>query len=263
MSRIAPYTKRRYAYLARLQDPIVHRWILAAAVLVIAALGLFLLAAHFGLATYIWMHLPEPDTFGEWLRTLPTGWVLLLFLLLPLAGLPLSAFLVLIGFRFGWLTGSGIALGVLVLHHLLAYFAMRGSPGAFLRRKVSWAVRDYREVSKFRQARFLATMSIFPGISFVFKLVYGASTGVPLTTYVLASVTAQMCVALPYLILGETFTGGNLVTVTSILAGILILSAVVQKVMKRKGTKAPPIPPDAADGNSRKLPDRAITAQSY
>ena len=222
------------AALTALERPLVRRWIWAGVGFVVGLLTLFLIAAETGLATAVWVNFPDWETVQRGIRNLPATGMLLLFFVTPLVGVPLSFFLVLIGYRFGWLPGAGLAFGVLLAHHALGYLALRGRAGAFLRRRIRWAVPDYRQASTFRRARFIVTTSLFPGPAYVLKLVYGASAGVPFLTYVAVGVLAQMALALPYLILGVAFSGDSLLLISGVLVGIIIASAVIQKLAERR-----------------------------
>jgi uncharacterized membrane protein YdjX (TVP38/TMEM64 family) len=61
-------------------------------------------------------------TYGE---KLPPVWFIVGFLILPLAGVPISVLLVLAGIRFGMWGGMILATGGVFFHHLVAYQLVR------------------------------------------------------------------------------------------------------------------------------------------
>ena len=76
-----------------------------------------------GLAVFAWLHRDQltREALMEYGKQLNPVVFVALFIILPLLGVPVSVFLVLLGIRFGFPVGMAITAAVMMIHHGIAY----------------------------------------------------------------------------------------------------------------------------------------------
>ena len=131
----------------------------------------------------------------EFGRGLPAAWLIVLFLLLPLLGFPISVFLVVVGIRFGFAAGMAVAVVVVFLHNLAAYHLVHRLFRTAVRRfmeRVGYAIPS---IGKDHRAWFTAMFAAIHGPPYTVKLYLLALTDIPFRIYfwVGAPVYAAFC----------------------------------------------------------------------
>ena len=159
---------------------------------------------------------------------------LLMFALLPLVGFPISAFLVLIGAKFGAWAGVLIMAAGMPIHLMVAFFVAH----SFLRTLVQRYLEkiDYRlpEVPKNRIFSFSFIFMAVPGLSYTLKNYVLALSGVPFKYFFLSGYLIQAAMGIPFVIAGEALAGKSLLLLAAVLAVLLVIYFIVYKIRKRR-----------------------------
>jgi uncharacterized membrane protein YdjX (TVP38/TMEM64 family) len=129
------------------------------------------------------------------------------FILLPLAGVPVSVFLLLAGVRFGFWGGMGATMVAMFLHHLIAFHVIH----TWLRERVRAGLerRGY-PVPDLKERNQLCFTLLFAGIygpPYIVKVYSLALTNLPFRIY--AGVTVPV-----YLLLGAVKVGAGSAVIT-------------------------------------------------
>ncbi len=127
---------------------------------------------------------------------------ILLMAVLPILGVPISMFLVLVGMRFG--IAAGITLSaVLMLFHLTATYYLVHS---FLRVWIGRMLHRFRipvpELQMLSNKRYAVVFMLVPGLPYVAKNNLLALTGLPLVPYLLIGWLSQFVTSIPFIIFG-------------------------------------------------------------
>ncbi|MCF8052079.1 MAG: VTT domain-containing protein [Desulfobacterales bacterium] len=162
------------------------------------------------------------------------GLFLLMFAVLPPLGFPISAFLVLIGAKFGAWAGVLIMAAGMPIHLLVAFFVAH----TFLRSLVQRYLEkiDYRlpEVPKNRILSFSFFFMAVPGLSYTLKNYVLALSGVPFKYFFLSGYLLQAAMGIPFVIAGEALAGKSLLLLAAVLVVLLVIYFVVHKIRKRR-----------------------------
>ncbi|MDZ7805352.1 hypothetical protein [Thiohalophilus sp.] len=179
--------------------------------------GLLLLLCLIGLQ--IWMPdtltLPNEISSGnhaDWLYDIPESFLVVIFMLAPLLGVPISIFLVVIGIAFPTAIAIVLTGGTIFTHHILVFALTKTNASNWIRNlmrrgKLLSETRAGRRVSD--NVLFITITSWIPGLSYIIKLAYTALSGVPFRTYLITGTLSQIISALPFLILGKAVENGN------------------------------------------------------
>jgi uncharacterized membrane protein YdjX (TVP38/TMEM64 family) len=151
-----------------------HRGKLAILLLLAAAVVWFAQAHRAGLTR------EKLLAYGE---ALPAGAFLAAFLLLPLAGFPLSIFLVLAGIRFGLGGGMAVAALAVTCHHFATFRLAHGWFRDPVRRRLARAGHAIPPVPARHRAWFTALFAAVHGPPYIAKLYLLALTDVPFRIY--------------------------------------------------------------------------------
>lgn len=126
----------------------------------------------------------------------------LLMILLPLAGFPMSIFLVLAGVRFGVVWGTVLTFFVLPLHISTGYLITR----TFLRNPLLrfLSQKGYEPPILYRRQTGLGIVSflLIPGPPYILKTYLLALTGLPYTTFLLTNWATESLLTLPIAAMG-------------------------------------------------------------
>lgn len=176
------------------------------------------------------------DAVGQ--KTPPELFVLL-YLLLPLIGFPISPFLVLIGVKFGTLWGVSLMLGGMMVHLLVAFLAAN----SLLRTAIQGVLRKkaYRlpEIPRKRVVWFSFVFMVVPGLSYSLKNYILALSGLRFRQFFLISLVAQGGMGVPFVIAGGVVAERSILLLAVVLL-MLIISYVVALFIRRHFFKRPP-----------------------
>ena len=201
------------------------RWI-AIVWLSAAVLAAALLYAWQGDNTLAWI----ASGFSE---NTPPALFLLMFLVLPLIGFPISVFLVLIGVKFGSLWGV-LILFVGIAAHLLASYRIANS---FLHGPIERGLVDlgYRlpQVPPHRVLWFSSLFMVVPGLPYTVKNYALALCGVPFTVYFFSGFVFQGAMGVPFVVLGDALATEQLILLVVVVGASAGLIAALQWLKKR------------------------------
>jgi uncharacterized membrane protein YdjX (TVP38/TMEM64 family) len=156
-----------------------------------------------------------------------------LYALLPMVGFPISAFLVLLGIKFGSWLGVLIMFGGMPIHLFVALFVSH----SFLR---SWLYRlfeklDYRlpKIPVEREAWFGFVFMAMPGLSYSLKNYILALSGISKRVFFLCGFLVQGIMGIPLVIAGGAAAGKSLVLLAAVLVLLLLIYGIFYRIRKR------------------------------
>ncbi len=130
-----------------------------------------------------YLHVHRGDLNRETLiaygKGLPVGWFMAAFLLLPLAGFPISVFLLLAGIRFGLGGGMAVSAAALAFHHLVAFPLAHGSFRGPVRDRLERAGHAIPPIDPKHRVWFTVLFAAIHGPPYTAKLYLLALTDVP------------------------------------------------------------------------------------
>jgi len=160
-----------------------------------------------------------------------------LMVVLPLVGFPISVFLIMAGIKFGALYAILLWIIVLPAHTLISYHlarALRGPLERLLTEKFGYSIP---RVPEQREALFSFLFLAVPGIPYAAKNYLLPLAGIPFKYCVLMNTVVQLCLGLPFIILGKSATDMNLTWFLAALGVFLVVFFGVRWLKKRYGDK--------------------------
>jgi len=155
----------------------------------------------------------------------PLLFILLMFIL-PIFGVPLSIFLVLVGMKFGVMPGIVIAAVTMLLHMGFTYFLVH----SFLRDALGNVLKTFQIFAPLTQktpGRWQAfILMLVPGLPYAVKNYLLALTGMEFVPYLYINWLAQFGLSIPFIVLGRAVIEMNLIVLAVslglVLAGFLL-----------------------------------------
>ena len=158
---------------------------------------------------------------------------LVLMLVLPIIGAPLSAFLVLVGMKFGIPKGLFFTALLMLIHMAITYFLVH----SFLR---NWILKLLKKLNppdsferKVASRWHLFFFMLVPGLPYAIKNFLLALSGLPLGPYLMINWLAQFGLSVPFIITGTAIIDLNPVIIASAVL-LLIIVFLMQRYAKRK-----------------------------
>ena len=147
-------------------------------------IALFLAAAAVA-AWFGYIHRGElnRETLMAFGQSLPAGWFIVAFFVLPLVGFPVSLFLLLTGIRFGLGPGMALSAAAVIFHHLAAFFLAHGWFRHPARHRLERAGYAIPPISAGHRAWFMLVFAAVRGPPYIAKLYLIALTDVPFRIY--------------------------------------------------------------------------------
>lgn len=160
------------------------------------------------------------DTLSAYLQAEANRYVfLLLMALLPLLGLPISIFLVLIGVLFGIGKGIVLASGVTFFHLVTTYGIVHSMLRPLLVRILQSYALTIPQLPEEKRKRLSFTLMVVPGLPYALKNYMLAMADLPFRQYLAIGWLANLIVNVPFIVLGR-----GLVRVDPlVLAGLAVL----------------------------------------
>lgn len=158
-----------------------------------------------------------------------------LMALLPLAGLPISVFLVLIGMMFGIPAGIGITAIVMFFHVLATYYLVHSFVRPLLLGFLNRFELKIPRLPRERRKRIGFAFMILPGIPYSLKNYLLALAEMPFRPYVIISWSVQFIMSIPFIVLGRGVV--ELDPIILILAAVLIVTGLTIQYRLRKRYK--------------------------
>ncbi len=162
------------------------------------------------------------------------GLFLLMFVVLPPIGFPISAFLVLIGAKFGAWAGVLIMAAGIPIHLLVAFFVAHSFLRAMIRRYLEKIDYELPEVPQDKVVWFSCFFMAVPGLSYTLKNYTLALSGVPFKYFFLSGYLIQAAMGIPFVIAGEALAGKSLLLLAAVLIVLLVIYFIVYKIRKRR-----------------------------
>jgi uncharacterized membrane protein YdjX (TVP38/TMEM64 family) len=153
-------------------------------------------------------------------------------MVLPLLGVPVSLFLLVIGIRFGLGWGILLTSVAMTFHHLAVF---RITHGLLHRRVRGWCQRlgyPIPPVPEHRRTAFTVVFALVHGPPYIAKLYLLALTNIPLRTYLVVGAPIYILSALPLLAFGHAFISLNPGWIAAAIA-ILIATVAIGRWVKR------------------------------
>jgi uncharacterized membrane protein YdjX (TVP38/TMEM64 family) len=149
-----------------------------------------------------------------------------LMLVLPMAGFPISVFLVLAGLKFGAFLGAALTAVLIPVHLAVAYWVA----GSWLRSHLeAYLDKKNRRLPRVPENRLMAFTFVFmavPSLPYAMKNYILPLSGVPLRCHLTAGWAGQLAICIPFVGLGGSVAEANykmtLVIVAVIAAGYLV-----------------------------------------
>ena len=123
------------------------------------------------------------ETLVAYGKGIHAPWFIAAFLILPLAGFPLSIFLFLAGVRFGMHAGMAVAGGVMLFHHFAAFRLAHGFFRDPVRARLERAGYGIPPIDPKHRIWFTALFAALHGPPYAVKLYLLALTDVPFRIY--------------------------------------------------------------------------------
>lgn len=198
---------------------------IAAATAVLAVLGALVYGLLQGEAAAVVSYALDEETHP---------WLFIgMYAVLPMIGFPISAFLVLLGLKFGSWLGVLIMFGGIPLHLYAARFVSQ----SFLREWLHRLFRkmDYRmpQIPEHRQAWFGFVFMAVPGLSYTLKNYILALSGISPRIFFLSGFLVQGAMGVPLVIAGDAAAGKSLVLLAAVLVLLLLVYGIFYRIRKR------------------------------
>ncbi len=195
-------------------------------------LGLIALAVA-GVLAWIFRDRFDADRWIEYGNHLPIPVLIAAFLLLPLAGVPLTVFLVLAGMRFGVVNGMLVTTACIFFHNAAAY---KLTHSTFRRRLRAWLESRGRAIPPIREDRRILYTGLFAAVSgppYALKLYLSALADIPFKIYLWVGAPVYAIFSLIPVAAGAAATEIKPVWIIVVVAAALVLTVVVRRLMRR------------------------------
>ncbi len=164
----------------------------------------------------------------------PTPLFLLLMVILPVFGFPLSVFLVALGIKFGLATSLLIMFAIMPLHLGMSYGLARIA-GNIIQRIL--AKKDYQipQIPPHRHLRFCFLVAAIPVAPYAVKNYLLPLAGIPFWIYLGMNWVCQGLLAVPAVVLGNSLADLNPVMFISAIAAIIIIYLLISRLERKYG----------------------------
>ncbi|MDW7773873.1 MAG: hypothetical protein SCH71_13380 [Desulfobulbaceae bacterium] len=126
-----------------------------------------------------------------------------LMAVLPLAGFPISIFLVLVGMMYGITGGIVLTGGIMLFHMIATYYLVHSLVRPLLVRLLQRFHMKIPKLPKRGKKRLGFVFMILPGVPYAAKNYLFALTEIPLAPYLLIGWAAQFGLSIPLIVLGK------------------------------------------------------------
>jgi uncharacterized membrane protein YdjX (TVP38/TMEM64 family) len=190
-------------------------------------------------AVYIFHYYDPSLILTEYLsRRIHPGIFISLMLILPLLGVPLSIFLVLVGIKFGIVPGLLLSAVIMLCHMALTYYLVH----SFLRNWITTLLKPYKvSIPKLRNDRnrwHAFVFMLIPGLPYVAKNNLLALAEMPFVPYMAINWTAQFGLSIPFIILGSAIMEMDLTILIAALT-LLLGGYLLQFYLRKKYGNTP------------------------
>ena len=156
-----------------------------------------------------------------------------LMLVLPLLGVPISIFLVLIGMKFGIVAGLFLSAVIMFCHMAITYYLVH----TFMRQWIVKMLAPYKvSIPRLREDKnrwHAFFFMLIPGLPYIAKNNLLALAEVPFVSYMTINWTAQYGLSIPMIILGGAILEMNL-KILSIAVALILAGYLLQHYLRKK-----------------------------
>ncbi len=198
-----------------------------------AVIPVLLILGAFGAAAlgYVFWR-PELHALWSAVRSEDSHPALLLgsFLVLPALGFPVSPFLILIGLRFGYITGVALMFCAMAAHLAAAYWVSR----SFLRDRFEALARknnlNIRDIPESRRIAFGFLFMAVPGLSYALKNYLLPLSGLSFLQYFLCGWLIQGAMGVPFVVLGGAAARWSIPLFLGLIGLVLVVFAFRKRI---------------------------------
>ncbi len=201
-----------------------HRWKTAIVLLTLAVAGWFL---------YLHWDDLSREVIIEYGKGIHAVWFVALFLIVPLAGFPVSICMVIAGIRFGFVGGMAVTAVAVFFHNFAAY---RLTHGLFRTRFRNFLERSGYAIPPIQtrhHIKFTAFFAALHGPPYAAKLYLLALTDVPFSSYFWVGATVYTLFGAISVGIGSAVTTLDLKWI-SIIVGCLVILPLVSYVLRKR-----------------------------
>jgi uncharacterized membrane protein YdjX (TVP38/TMEM64 family) len=172
------------------------------------------------------------------LKNLPAGWYVMVFLVAPLFGFPVSVLLLLSGLRFGFAGGMTLAAVAMMFHHVVVFHLVHGWLRRFAERLVQKAGYRIPEVKAGDWMVFTAGFAAIHGPPYMLKVYLLALTQVPFWIYFGVGVPVYVIFCAIPVGLGSSVVTWNPLWVYAFLFAVVFIPLISWRLRQRFRKKA-------------------------
>jgi uncharacterized membrane protein YdjX (TVP38/TMEM64 family) len=187
-------------------------------------LGVLLAGVYYDRITLFLQHVVSENT--------PPFLFVFFFIILPVAGFPVSLFLILLGAKFGYYKGTLLMFGCMSLHLLATYLIANSYIRPFLDDITSYRYR-IPKIPDEHAVQFSIVFMAVPGLSYAMKNYLLSLSGVPFRHYFLIGLFINGILGVPVIIAGD-FLKSRPVLLISIFAVVLAVGYASRFALKRR-----------------------------
>lgn len=194
------------------------------------------LLVGFAVLLYLYLSYNPAHLLSRYLQSDANAYIFaFLMAILPLAGVPISIFLVLVGMLFGMPAGFALT-GVLMLFHLvMTYYLVHSFVRPLLIRVLGEFHLAIPRLPRQRRKRIGFVFMILPGLPYAVKNYLLALAEMPLKPYLIISWAAHFALSIPFIILGKGVIELDPVVLFPAV-GLISLGLVLQYYLRRRYT---------------------------
>jgi len=175
-----------------------------------------------------------PRLLCDYLQHDANSFVFALFMaVLPLIGIPISIFLVLVGIIYGMAGGMILTGACILLHLITTYYLVHSLFRPLVIRILQRVHLGIPRLPRSGGKRLGFFFMIFPGLPYAMKNYLFALTETPFRSYLLISWPAQFCLSIPFIILGRGLMEMD-VKILLAAATIILLGMLGQQYVRRR-----------------------------
>ncbi len=164
----------------------------------------------------------------------PAPLFIALMIILPIFGVPISLFLLVLGIKFG--LAAGLALMVIIMPiHMIISFALTKVAGDLIRAVLSRGSYIIPQIPADKQIRFSFLVSAVPLLPYAAKNFLMPLAGVPFRLYLGMNWACQAMLAVPTVVLGSSIADLNPGLFVAAIAGLIVVYLAVSRIEKRYG----------------------------
>lgn len=164
----------------------------------------------------------------------PTTWFIVLMIILPTFGFPLSPFLLVLGIKFG--LAEGIALMVLTMPiHMIISYALTRVADDFIRAVLSRGSYVIPQVPADKQIRFSFVVASIPVLPYAVKNFLLPLAGISFPVYICMNWSCQAVMAIPAVVLGSSVADLNPMMFIAAVAGMVTVYLIISGIEKKYG----------------------------